>query len=188
MTLIEAIAVLFGLACVWLIVKESIWCWPTGLVQVTLYVYIFYDAKLYSDFGLHIFYIGMQFYGWYHWLHGGANRNKAPISNLSLLETLTWIVACLVGAAAWGWVMQRFTDASVPYSDAFTTVTSLVAQWLLARKKLQNWYFWIAVDVVAIGVYGYKELYLTTALYAVFLLLCIIGIRAWREKLEAQST
>ncbi len=187
MTLIEIVAVLFGIACVWLIVKENVWCWPTGLVQVSLYVYIFYHAKLYSDFGLHIFYIGMQFYGWYHWLHGGTERSKAPISKLSPFETLGWAAACLVGAAGWGWVMQSYTDASVPYPDAFTTTTSLVAQWLLARKKLENWYFWIAVDVVAIAVYSYKELYLTAGLYAVFLALCLLGVRSWSKTFSEQA-
>ncbi|MBC2607090.1 nicotinamide riboside transporter PnuC [Pelagicoccus albus] len=187
MTLIEAIAVVFGLACVWLVVKESIWCWPAGLVQVSLYVYIFYQAKLYSDFGLHIFYVGMQFYGWYHWMYGGKDRDKAPIEELSRNSILIWSAVCLLGSVAWGWLMHRFTDAVVPYPDAFTTVTSLVAQWLMAKKKLQNWHFWIAVDIVAVAVYAYKELYLTSGLYAVFLVLCVMGVREWRAKLSAQA-
>ncbi len=187
MTLIEAIAVVFGIACVWLIVRESIWCWPTGLVQVSLYVYIFYHAKLYSDFGLHIFYIGMQFYGWYNWLHGGENRDKAPITRLSAKGIVGWSLASLAAAAIWGWTMNRYTDASVPYPDAFTTMTSLVAQWLLARKKLENWFFWIAVDVVAIGIYFYKALYLTSGLYAIFLVLCIMGVRSWTKTWKATT-
>ncbi len=188
MTLIEAIAVVSGIACVWLIVKESIWCWPTGLVQVSLYVYIFHQAKLYSDFGLHIFYVGMQFYGWYHWLHGGQNNDKAPISRLPVTGIVGWAALGLLGAAGWGWIMERYTDASVPYPDAFTTVTSLIAQWLLARKKLENWYFWIAVDIVAIGIYAYKKLYLTSGLYAIFLVLCIIGVRAWNRTYKSYGT
>lgn len=183
MSLIESIAVVFGIACVWLVVKESIWCWPTGLVQVSLYVYIFYQAKLYSDVGLHIFYVGMQFYGWYHWLHGGKSKDSLPITRLSRQGLFTWITVCLLGAAAWGFVMEKFTDASVPYPDAFTTATSLVAQWLLARKRFENWYFWIAVDIVAIGVYLYKSLYLTAGLYAIFLILCVFGIRSWSQRM-----
>lgn len=184
MTLIESIAVLFGIACVWLVVKENIWCWPCGLVQVSLYVYIFYQAKLYSDFGLHLFYIGMQFYGWHHWLRGGKGNTKAPITRLPARAILSWCAVCLFGAAAWGYLMSRYTDASVPYPDAFTTVTSLVAQWLMARKRLENWLFWIAVDVVAIGVYLYKGLYLTSGLYAIFLVLCILGIRHWLRLMQ----
>lgn len=187
MTFIESIAVIFGIACVWLVVKESIWCWPAGLVQVSLYVYIFYQAKLYSDFGLHIFYVVLQFYGWYHWMNGGKGKDTLPITRLPRNRLFFWIAICIAGTATWGFLMERFTDASVPYPDAFTTVTSLVAQWLLARKRFENWYFWIAVDVVAIGVYLYKALYLTTGLYAVFLALCVLGIRSWNQRLIRAS-
>ncbi len=181
MTTIELVAVVFGFACVALTVKQNIWCWPTGLVQVFLFIFIFYDAKLYSDLILHVIYVIMQIYGWHHWLHGGKARASLPVSTMSARGRMVWVIVCALGTIAWGGFMNRFTDASVPYADAFTTVTSLVAQWLMARKRLESWGFWIAVDIIAIGVYFYKQLYLTTGLYAAFLVLATVGFFAWRK-------
>jgi nicotinamide mononucleotide transporter len=173
MTLIESAAVVLGLLCVWLTVRQNIWCWPTGLGQVVLYIFIFYRVKLYSDLILHVIYVVMQIYGWYHWLHGGRNRGTLSVSTLTYRARLVWP----------GYLMATFTDASVPYGDAFTTVASLIAQWLMARKRLESWLFWISVDVIAIGIYWYKGLQLTSGLYAVFLVLATVGLFAWRRSL-----
>lgn len=184
-TWIEATAVFFGLLCVWLVVKQSIWCWPTGLVQVTLYMFIFYEVKLYSDLILHGIYVVLQVYGWYHWLHGGRDRDALPVTRLSQRALGAWCLVTVAGTLGWGSLMASWTDAAIPYGDAFTTVASLIAQWLMARKRLANWGFWIAVDVVAVGIYWVKELYLTSGLYAVFLGLSIWGLVEWRRSLES---
>ena len=185
MTWIEVLAVVFGLACVILTVRQSIWCWPTGLVQVALYVYVFYGARLYSDLLLHVFYVGLQLYGWYYWVKG-KNREAPvlPVSTLSRRALIRAWLAALAGAALLGELMARFTNGAAPHADAFVAAASLVAQYLLARKKLENWYFWIAVDVVAIGVYWSRDLRLTAGLYAVFLALCVAGLIAWRRSLS----
>lgn len=185
MTWIEAIAVVFGLACVWLTVRQSIWCWSTGLVQVVLFIFIFLQARLYSDVILHCIYVVLQVYGWHHWLYGGPDHQNLRVSRLSRRGFLGWVLLCGVGTAALGWSMTTFTDAALPYPDAFTTVASLIAQWLLTRKKLESWLFWIIVDVVAIGIYFSKSLFLTTGLYAVFLLMATMGLLAWRKSMKA---
>lgn len=181
MTLIEGAAVVFGLACVWLTVRQNIWCWPTGLIQVALYIFIFYQVKLYSDMMLHFVYVGLQIYGWHHWLHGGENRANLPVSALGSRSRMAWPILAIAGTGGWGYLMANFTDAAVPYGDAFTTVLSLIAQWLMAHKRLESWLFWIAVDVVAIGIYWHKSLYLTSGLYAVFLVLATFGWFEWRR-------
>lgn len=181
MTGIEAIAVLFGISCVWLTIRQNIWCWPTGLVQVVLYIYIFYDVKLYSDMILHMIYVVLQIYGWYHWLHGGKHHGVLSVSTLSERARISWLLLAFAGTVLWGYMMHTYTDASIPYGDAFTTVTSLVAQWLMARKRLESWLFWIVVDIIAIGIYWYKDLMLTAGLYAVFLVLAIMGLFTWRK-------
>ena len=183
MTIIEGIAVVFGVICVYLVIQQNIWCWPAGLVQVTLYVYIFYEVKLYSDLILHVVYIGMQFYGWYHWLNGGNDHEKLPVSKLSRSALTTWVVVSMTGTAAWGWFMASNTEASLPYGDAFTTVASLIAQWLMARKLLESWIFWIAVDIIAIGIYAAKSLYLTSGLYTLFLGMATYGFFKWKQSL-----
>ncbi|NJN66429.1 MAG: nicotinamide mononucleotide transporter [Chloroflexaceae bacterium] len=185
MNWIEIIATIFGALCVWLTVRQHILCWPTGLVQVVLYIVVFYEAKLYSDMLLHIIYVAMQCYGWYAWLYGGTARSTLPVTRLKHGHLAGWVVVVLAGTAGLGYVMSTRTDAALPYPDGFTTVASLVAQWLLARKKLESWYFWIAVDVVAIGVYLAKALYFTTGLYLLFLVLATMGLVAWRNAWRA---
>jgi nicotinamide mononucleotide transporter len=188
MTGLEIVGTVFGLLCVGLTIRRNIWCWPTGLVQVIIYAYIFYKAKLYSDYILHLIYIVMQIYGWHHWLRGGGpGENHLPISTLSPKTGLAWVATTLAGTAALGFSMSHWTDASFPYWDAFTTAASLVAQWLLARKILQNWLFWIAVDVVAIPVYIAKELYVTSGLYSIFLILATLGWLKWLQACRAQQ-
>ncbi len=184
MNWMELIAVIFGLLAVWFVVRQSIWCWPTGLVQVSLYVVIFFQVKLYFDFGLHLIYIVLQIYGWYHWLHGGADHGKLAVTRLSTRAMTGWTLLVFGATALGGFVMAANTDAAVPYGDAFTTFASLVAMWLQARKRLQTWLYWIAVDVIAIGIYWYKDLFLTAGLYAVFLVLSIIGYISWRRSLS----
>ena len=187
MTWIEGIAAVCGLLCVWLTVRQNVLCWPTGLVQVVLYIGVFYQARLYSDLILHVVYVIMQVYGWYHWIHGGRERTELKVTILPIPALLAWI---LIGAAAtvpWGYSMATYTDAAAPYADAFIAATSLIAQWLMARKKLESWQFWIAVDIVAIAVYFYKDLYITTGLYSVFLVLAVLGYFQWRKTIAPQS-
>jgi len=180
---IEFTATVFGFACVLLFVFRNIWAWPTGLVQVVLYCYIFYEVKLYSDLILHVIYVGLQLYGWYHWLYGGARRDSLPVRVLAPRTLAGWAALGLVGTLLWGTLMARYTDAALPYPDAFTTVLSLIAQWLLARKVLESWLFWIVVDVAAIGIYLVKGLYFTSGLYAAFLVLATLGFLQWRRTL-----
>lgn len=187
MNVLEAVAVAFGLACVVLTIRQNVWCWPAGLVQVALYIVIFYEVKLYSDLLLHVVYVGLQLYGWYHWLHGGREGAALPVTRLPRRARTAWTLAALVATAGWGHLMATYTDAALPYPDAFTTVFSLVAQWLMARKRLESWWFWIAVDIVAIGVYTTRGLALTAGLYAVFLVLAIGGLVAWRRAIAANG-
>jgi nicotinamide mononucleotide transporter len=149
--------------------------------MVSLYVVIFFHAKLYSDTLLQIVYIFVQFYGWFHWKRGGGPRGDLPVTRLSARGWAFWLAVALAGAASLGAFMAHQTDASFPYADAAIASLSLVAQWLMARKVLENWHFWIAVDILAIGVYLGKNLYLTTGLYAVFLGLCVYGLLAWKR-------
>lgn len=175
---LELAATVMGVVSVVLTIRQNIWCWPTGLVMVTLYIFIFKDAKLYSDMGLHVVYIFMQLYGWYFWLKG-KDQQPADIKVLTPQGRMAWAAASAVGIVGLGYGMGHFTDAALPYWDAATTVLSLVAQWLLGRKILDNWAIWIVVDVMAVGVYINRDLHLTAGLYGVFLLLAASGLWTW---------
>jgi len=187
MNSIEIAATIMTLICVVLTARQHIACWPTGLVAVLLYGYIFYQAKLYSDFGLQFYYVALQIYGWYHWLHGGARGNALPVTHQSAPQNAAWVIATIAGTLALGYTMARFTDAALPYPDAFTTVAALVAQWLLARKKLESWLFWILIDVVCVGNYWIKELHVTAGLYVLLLGLATWGFFTWRKSMNAQA-
>jgi nicotinamide mononucleotide transporter len=183
---LELAATVFGLAAVWLTVRASIWCWPTGMAMVSLYAVVFLQARLYSQALLQVVYLAFQAYGWWHWLHGG-DGGALRVGRMSPREWPLWVAVSLVGAAALGRVMDTRTDAEVAYADAAVTVLSLVAQWLQARKLVECWPVWIAVNLVAIGVYLAQRLYATTALYAVFLLLAALGWREWHRAARASA-
>ena len=190
MSPVEVTAVLFGLACVILTIRQNIWAWPTGLVQVVLYVWIFKQARLYSDMALHVIYVPMQLYGWYHWLHG-RGRDPAlpqiPIGRIKPRTAAAWLAFAATAVALDGYVMSRYFDAALPYWDAAIAVLSLIAQYLLARKVLENWGVWIAVDLIAIGVYWTKGIRLTAGLYAIFLVLAVIGLVTWTRAYRRQG-
>ena len=181
MDFIEPTATVLGIVSVTLLVRQNIWCWPTGIVMVTLYIFIFYDARLYSDMGLQVAYVVMQIYGWYYWVFGGEERNRLPVSRIAGSAALGWLGVMLAGTAGLGFLMDEYTDADLAYWDAATTVMSLVAQYLQAVKVLECWLLWIAVDVLAVGIYAYKGLVPTTVLYTVFLGLATWGYIEWRR-------
>jgi nicotinamide mononucleotide transporter len=190
MSSIEIVAAIFGVVSVFLSVRQNIWSWPTAIVNVGLYIIVFYESKLYADTGLQVVYVVLNAYGWYHWLYGGKNRTELPVTRTSPRLWLLLVSIGAAGAAVIGTLLSRNTDAALPYIDAGTTSTSLVAQWMMTRKLLENWIIWVAVDVVYIGMYIYKSLYVTAVLYLIFLILSAMGFVQWRKSLkgrEAQS-
>jgi len=184
----EILAVVFGIASVYLSTRENIWSWPTALVNVALYFVVFLEAKLYADMGLQVVYFALSLYGWYEWLYGGENRTELHVSRTSRPLGVRLAVIGVACAAVLGTVLARFTDAALPYVDSATTSTSLVAQWMMTRKILENWAVWVAVDIVYIGMFLFKRLYLTAGLYAVFLVLAVMGYVQWKQSLREQSS
>jgi nicotinamide mononucleotide transporter len=187
MALIEILATIFGFICVWLTIKQNIWCWPAGLIQVSLYVFVFHQARLYSDMGLHVIYVLMQFFGWYYWMYGGADRGQAKVARLSPRARAAWATMALAGTACLGFVMDNYTNADLAYWDAATTVLSLIAQWLMAKKILESFLIWMAVDVLCVGIYAVKALYPTTGLYLAFLVMATMGYLEWRKSWLQQA-
>jgi len=186
---LEITATVLGIANIVLLIRQNIWCWPVGIAMVSLYVYIFYQAQLFSDMGLQVVYIVLQAYGWYYWLNGGrAVKDQVPITRITPRAAIGWAAAALLGTTLLGYGMATYTSAALPYWDATTTVLSLIAQYLLARKILENWALWVIVDVLSIGIYMIKGLYVTTFLYTVFLGMASNGYFVWRHNyLEART-
>ena len=187
MSSIEIVAAVFGVISVFLSVRQNIWSWPTAIVNVGLYIIVFYESKLYADTGLQVIYVVLNAYGWYHWLYGGKNRTELPVSRTSARLWLLLAALGATGTALIGTLLSQKTDAALPYIDAATTSTSLVAQWMMTRKLLENWVIWVAVDVVYIGMYVYKALYVTAVLYLIFLILSAMGYVQWRKSLRERE-
>ena len=181
MTPLELVAAVVGAVSVWLSVRQNIWSWPTAIVNVVLYALVFRDAKLYADMGLQVIYAVLSVYGWYEWLHGGENRTELHVSRTSLPLGALLVAIAGAGALALGLFLRQATDAALPFMDSLLSSTSLVAQWMMTRKKLENWLVWIAVDVLYVGMFVFKGLYLTAGLYAVFLALAVRGYIDWRR-------
>jgi len=178
---IEWIAAIAGAVSVYLSAREKIWSWPTAIVNVVLYIFVFYESGLYSDMGLQVVYLVLSIYGWYEWLHGGVNRSVLRVSRAN---SRVWIVAAAIGVLFW-LALSRYTSTlsgvAFPRLDAGLTTLSLVAQWMMTRKILENWILWIIADIVYVPMYMYKHLYVTAGLYTVFLVLAVMGLVEWRR-------
>ncbi|WP_167856376.1 nicotinamide riboside transporter PnuC [Hymenobacter metallicola] len=180
-TPLEWVAVLTGFACVWLAARESLWNFPVAIFSCGLYAVVYFRTQLYSDSLLQGFFILMSLYGWYEWLYGGARQTALVVS-----RTRPWEWAAVgLGVAAFtlgfGYYLQHNTDAALPHWDSFTTAGSMAAQYLLTRKRLENWLLWIVVDLLYVPILWYKQLYPTSGLYAVYLVLAAYGYIEWRR-------
>ncbi|HYT12576.1 MAG TPA: nicotinamide riboside transporter PnuC [Candidatus Nitrosopolaris sp.] len=186
MDITEVLGFVTGAWSVWLTVKENIWNWPVGIANSAFYVIVFANARLFADSSLNVLYVVIGFLGWYWWLRGGQNRTALRVGRVNVVSAV--LLAALGGVATFG--MTRFlfsVNDSAPFLDALTTVLSLIAEFMLARKLLENWYVWITADVIYIGLYTYRSLYLTALLYAIFLAMCIAGLVRWRRTWRANQ-
>jgi nicotinamide mononucleotide transporter len=185
---IEIAAALSGFVCITLLIKANIWNFAFGFVQVTLYVWVFYGAKLYSDAILHVVYMLLQIYGWWNWSRNMKSGHAVDVISMPNKTLIMWMTLALVSSVLLGFVMASFTDASLPYPDAFTTCVSFVAFILMTQRYVVNWAFWIAVDIVAIGIYFTKGLYPTMILYCCFLIMAVVGLYTWAKKSNDSKT
>lgn len=166
--------------------KRVIWAWPLGMLSSLIYAAFFFQIKLYADMSLQGYFFLQCSYGWYYWMYGSKVPDNVPVSRLKPLQWLSTILAIAGLTAAMAWFFITFTDASVPEWDSFTTASSIVAQLLLARKVLGNWIIWIITDIVATGVYLYKEAFVTAGLYAVFVIMASYGLYDWYQQWKKQ--
>ncbi len=185
---LEAVAVFFGLLSVWYAKKENILVYPTGIISVLIYVYICQGVKLYADMAINAFYFVMSVYGWYKWTRKDENQHVRPIAFATKVEWIISVAGSVLLFFLIAYFLRNFTDSNVPNWDALTTAIFIIGMWLMAWKKIENWLFWIAGDLISIPLYAYKGLVLTSFQYTVFLILAISGYLEWRRKLkEIQS-
>lgn len=180
-TPLELISFVLAVITVALNIRQNHWAWLFAIISSAAYGVVFYGARLYGDMGLQAVFVVVSIWGWYQWLHGGEGRQQLRVTSLDGAGWMRSILAWLVGFAVLSTFLAKFTNTDVPHIDGFLTAGSLVGQVLLSRKKVQNWHVWIAVDVLYVGLYMFKGLMLTAVLYALFCVMAVVGLRAWRK-------
>jgi nicotinamide mononucleotide transporter len=181
-SLLEIFGVISGILCVYLAAKNNIWSWPLAIISVSLYTIIFFEAKLYADSGLQVYFLMTNIYGWYFWSRKSDQENKVPVSFVSRKSILFSLLAILIFTLLLGTFLYKGTDATFPYIDSFCTACSLVAQLFLARKIIENWLIWICVDIIYVGVYLMKDLHLTAGMYGLYILIAAMGYINWKKE------
>ena len=184
-SLLEIMGVITGLLCVLLAALNNIWNWPIAIISVGIYIFIFFNSRLFADMGLQVYFMVMNFYGWYYWSKKPDTEEKSPVMRITRQETIYSIIAVVVFTVFLGSVL-KYTPASYPYIDSFCAACSLVAQVFLARKVLENWLIWIFVDIIYVGVYIFKDLDLTAIMYGVYVILALWGYFDWRKDYRTQ--
>lgn len=182
-SLIETLGFVTGAATVWLTVKQKIWCWPIGIANNIFFIILFLEAKLYADMGLQVIYIVLSLLGWYWWLKGGENKSILQVSRISQVHAAILFCVTILATCGMTIYLSSINDAA-PFLDALTTVLSLVAQYLLTRKFIENWYVWMTADIIYIGLYLSRDLFLTGILYMIFFAMCVAGVKEWKESLS----
>ncbi|MBP9946463.1 MAG: nicotinamide mononucleotide transporter [Vicinamibacteria bacterium] len=178
-SLLEGVSFVTGAACVWLTVRANIWNFPIGLVNTATFSVVFFEARLYGDAALQVVYFVLGLVGWYLWLFGGVHRTALRVVRASAMERAV-VAAAVIGGTLVLWRTLHSVGGSASFWDAWTTCLSLGAQWLLTRKRLETWHLWILVDIVYVPLYISRGLNLTALLYAVFLVMAVMGLRHWR--------
>jgi nicotinamide mononucleotide transporter len=187
MSLLEIAAVLASALGVWLTTQRKISSWPITLSACLLYALVFHREKLYSDMLLQFVFSAFCLYGWWHWWRGFKEEGEVRVERLSRLGLASGIVVGAVGSVLLGYLMAHYTDAALPHLDASLTSFSLVGQFWSTRKHIANWWLWIVADTIYTAVFVYKHLYLTAGLYAFFVFLAVVGLRAWQKALREQE-
>jgi len=180
MSPVEGVAALLILVNVVLVALRSIWNYAFGIVGVAIYAVVFFHAKLYSDTLLQVFFLIVQFYGLWQWRRSQRDAGEVVVERLTMAARMGWAAGLVLAILGWGWLMHRFTDASFPWWDASVAMISVAAQYLMSVRKLENWWLWILANLVSIGLYAAKALWITTGLYVLLLGISVLGLARWR--------
>jgi len=184
---LETVAVLLLIAYILLAMRENSLCWYCAFVSTGIYIWIFGDVSLYMESALNAYYMVMAVYGWYQWRRGGTASEGIRLSCWNIKQHLSTIALVVLLSVVSGYLLSQNTDARMPYIDSFTTWGSVITTFMVARKIVENWLYWIVIDAVSIFLYLDRELYQTAGLYVLYLILAVIGFMAWRKTYLEQS-
>lgn len=187
---VELLGTLFGLIYVWLSIRQSLHTWTAGIITSLLYCWVFFEAKFYAGMGLQGYYLIISIYGLWSWRRGGENSSEGETLHVSCTKVNLWVklfILNLFVTLLMYYLLSRYTDSPIPFGDAFTTSLSIIATWMLARKKIEQWLIWIFIDLISSGLYLYRGLYPTVFLFLVYAVMAVIGYYEWRKELVKGS-
>ncbi len=183
---LELSAVMLAIAYLILAIRQNIWCWLCAGISTAIYIYLFADAKLYMESFLNVFYFVMAIYGWYVWHFGKSGDDELPVSVWPWSVHMIAIAIIVAMSLTSGFLLERFTDAKFPYIDSMTTWSAIWATFLVARKVLENWWYWLVIDTVSIFIYWARHLELTSLLFVIYVVLVPIGLLSWSRSYRRQ--
>jgi len=189
---IEIIAVLFGLAYVILAARENSWCWPAAFIGTGTSIYLFWDATLFMESALNVYYLLMAVFGWWQWQYGTSQtsnqeRSALAISSWTLHQHLKVFALVAVLTLVSGYFLDKHTPASLPYLDSFTSWSAVITTWMVARKILENWLYWVVIDFATIFLYIDREFYLYATLFILYVVIAIFGYLQWRRNFNSAT-
>lgn len=183
----EVAAVLFAVLYLLLAIRQNIWCWLCAGISTAIYVWLFFGAKLYMESALNVFYFAMAIYGWYSWSSGGGEGNQLPVTKWPVrIHAIALVVIALLVAVSGSWLAAN-SDAAFPFLDSATTYAAVWATFLVARKVLENWYYWLVIDIASIFIYWSRDLELTSLLFVAYVIMIPFGILNWTRSWRAES-
>jgi nicotinamide mononucleotide transporter len=186
-TFFEYIAVIFGILSVWFASRENIWNYPTGIINVGLYIFLFITAKIYAQALVQVFFLVLSVYGWYNWVHHPSSDEQSAITRLDLKGWIVSIALIIVGTILFYFLLSKYTDSPVPMLDSFTTSVFFVTMWLMAVKKIENWLGWTVGNLILIPLSIMQHLAFTSIQYIVFLVLAVYGWIEWNKKIKCSE-
>lgn len=182
---IELFGVLSGLIYIYLEIKASIYLWPVGIITAAFYIAVFMQAKFYADMGLQVYYLLVFIYGLYIWLRKGKNseteKEVLQIRNITRKELVLYSIFTIISFGVIYFILKNYTDSPLPAWDSFTTSLSIIATFMLAHKIIEQWWIWIVVNIVSLGLYIYKDLYMTAFLFIVYGIMAVVGFFEWKK-------
>ncbi|MCD7900698.1 MAG: nicotinamide riboside transporter PnuC [Bacteroides sp.] len=188
MNILEIIGTIVGLLYIWLEYRASIYLWIASVIMPAIYIFVYYEAGLYADTGINVYFLLASVYGWVVWMKGKSHpedeKTELPITHMPLSRILPLSLVLLLAFFGIAWILIEYTDSNVPWLDSFTTALSIVAMWMLARKFLEQWIAWIIVDIVCCGLYIYKDLYFTAGLYGLYTVIAVFGYFKWKRMMN----
>ncbi len=185
---VEILGAIFAIGYLILSIRLNWWLWILGFITSAFYVYVYFETKFYADMALQFYYLGISFYGLWHWRNRADNTNKPPaISYINLNQIFYLAIITLVIFVVISYILVNYTDSPVPYADSFTTAASITATWMLAKKIIEHWLVWIIVDALSMGLYFYREMYPTFVLFGIYTTMAIYGYLAWKKEYKVEQ-